>query len=146
MKANGILAKALTSIPADTKIFTHKLADIADRVDALLAQKGWSQKDLAREMGKQESEVSKWLTTPHNLTLKSIAKLEAALGAEIMQVAGSAQAGKQYVYLTVHAQPNMALHQASDSLMTTSLSVKAVEPVLVDQAGSDSDMSEVTAA
>lgn len=146
MKAKGILAKALSEIPADSKIFTNKLADIADRVDALLAQKGWSQKELACAMSKQESEISKWLTTPHNLTLKSIAKLEAALGAEIMQVTGSPDASKQYVYLTVHAQSNEAIHHTTNNVVATSVSLKAVDPILGNQVSTDSDMSEVIAA
>jgi transcriptional regulator with XRE-family HTH domain len=35
------------------------------------------QKDIASNLGKHESEISKWLSGEHNLTLKSIIKLEA---------------------------------------------------------------------
>ncbi|WP_192904104.1 helix-turn-helix transcriptional regulator [Arachidicoccus ginsenosidivorans] len=35
-------------------------------------------------MNKKPSEISKWLNGPHNLTLMTIAKLEAELGAPII--------------------------------------------------------------
>ncbi|MBK8969134.1 MAG: helix-turn-helix transcriptional regulator [Lewinellaceae bacterium] len=44
-------------------------------------------RDLAAALGKSESEVSKWLAGAHNFTLKSIAKLEAVLGEDILVVA-----------------------------------------------------------
>ena len=151
MKTKGILAEALVSIPADTKIFTNKLADIIDRTEALLAEKEWGQKDLAQAMGKQESEVSKWFNTPHNLTLKSIAKLEAALGAEIIRVTGEIRTGKQYVYLKVHAQPNAMMDQSTptgrpDIFAATVVSASATRPMLAHTVVSDLDASQVTAA
>lgn len=72
--------------PADIKIFVRKHSDIAVRVYQLLQEKGWSQKDLANKLDKTQSEISKWLNGEHNFTLKSIAKLEAELGAEIIYV------------------------------------------------------------
>jgi transcriptional regulator with XRE-family HTH domain len=41
---------------------------------------------LAQKLGKTESEVSKWLSGTHNLTLKSIAKIEIALDANLLDV------------------------------------------------------------
>jgi transcriptional regulator with XRE-family HTH domain len=53
---------------------------IAKRVRAIAESKQLTQKELAKRMGKQESEVSKWVSGEHNFTLRSLAKLEAALG------------------------------------------------------------------
>ena len=64
---------------------TESLPALEDLVEKLTA-KGMTQKDLAQAMDKRESEVSRWLAGEHNLTLKSIAKLEAALGMEIITV------------------------------------------------------------
>lgn len=47
---------------------------------------GLSQKQLALKMDKRESEVSKWFSGNHNLTLKSLSKLEAALGEPLLIV------------------------------------------------------------
>ena len=84
----SIISEAIASIPEENTLFITHLGNISDRVEALLYEKGWTQKDLALKMDKRESEISKWLNTPHNLTIKSIAKLEAALGEEIIRVIG----------------------------------------------------------
>lgn len=46
-----------------------------------------SQRDLAEKLEKKESEVSKWLSPGHNFTLKTIARLETALGSPVLNVA-----------------------------------------------------------
>lgn len=61
------------------------------RIRYLLESQQITQKELARRMGKRESEVSKWLSGKHNLTLRSLAKLEAALGADIISVPENAE-------------------------------------------------------
>jgi transcriptional regulator with XRE-family HTH domain len=78
--------ETLEKISPDTKEFIRIYADILERVHYLLESKGYTQKDLAKSLDKNESEVSKWLNGGHNLTLKSIAKLQVALGEEIIQV------------------------------------------------------------
>ncbi len=57
---------------------------ISNYVHMLLEQKGWTQKELAQALGKTEGEISKWLSGMHNLTIKSIAKMSAALGEKII--------------------------------------------------------------
>ncbi len=74
------------TIPEDTDRFVELSMLISDAVAEILDQKGWTQKDLAKAMGKTPAEVSKWLSGTHNLTLKSIAKLETALGEKILNV------------------------------------------------------------
>lgn len=66
------------------RIFVHKNLAISEQVEALRKEKGWTQKELAQKLGKTESEVSRLLSGLHNLTLKSIAKLEAELGSDII--------------------------------------------------------------
>lgn len=86
MSKRGIITQAMADIPDENRQFVKKSLDIQDHVAALLAKKGWSQKDLATRMGKTEAEVSRWLNELHNLTIKSIAKLETALGADIIVI------------------------------------------------------------
>ncbi|GAB4250161.1 MAG: hypothetical protein Kow0027_13440 [Saprospiraceae bacterium] len=83
---NKLLERALAEVPEETKVFVRKYTDIVDRINYLLKEKGINQKQLAQKMGKRESEISKWLKSGQNLTLKSIAKLEVALGEEIIAV------------------------------------------------------------
>ena len=44
------------------------------------------QKDLAKALGKNESEISKWLSGSHNFTLKTIARIEDVLGDKLLEV------------------------------------------------------------
>ncbi|RAJ93253.1 helix-turn-helix protein [Larkinella arboricola] len=72
--------------PAQTRRTVAKMLDVADRIHDILQQKGMSQKDLAVALRKSESEISKWLSGTHNLELKTIIRIEEALGEEILVV------------------------------------------------------------
>lgn len=61
-------------------------ADIIARIDFLLKQKGMTQKDLARKMGRSEAVISRWTSGFPNLTLKSIAEISTALGEPLVRV------------------------------------------------------------
>lgn len=57
---------------------------IANNIYAVLERRGMDQKDLARLMRKNESEISKWLSGTHNFTLGTIASISEALGEDIL--------------------------------------------------------------
>ena len=77
-----ILARA----PDTTKRNVEKNIAIANRIIEILRGQGKTQRDLARAMGKSESEISKWLTGLHNLELRTIYKIEAVLGEDIIEI------------------------------------------------------------
>lgn len=64
--------------------FVSKNLAITEQVYSLLKERGWSQKEFANRLGKHESEVSRWLSGLHNLTLESIVKMEVVLETEII--------------------------------------------------------------
>ncbi|HLW08042.1 MAG TPA: helix-turn-helix transcriptional regulator [Marinilabiliaceae bacterium] len=66
--------------------FIDKNLAITEKVRIAMENKGWKSQDLARAMDKNASELSKWLSGMHNLTLKSIIKMEIALGIDLIQV------------------------------------------------------------
>lgn len=70
---------------ADKKFVDYALA-IAEQVRHYLAHSSdiKSQRELAEKLGKTESEVSRWLSGLHNISLESIAKLSAALGEDVI--------------------------------------------------------------
>lgn len=72
--------------PEETRRFVNKMLDVADRIHAILEQKGMTQKDLAVALHKSESEISKWVSGSHNLELKTIIRIEEALGEDILTV------------------------------------------------------------
>lgn len=86
LKAEAIpeFDESLASISEESKIFVDKSLEIADFIFWVMDSKGLKQKDLAEKMGKTEAEVSKLLAGMHNYTLRSIAKIEAALGTTII--------------------------------------------------------------
>lgn len=70
--------------PEEVRIFVRQYTDIVIRINQILLAKGYTQKDLAERMKKKPSEINKWLKGNHNLTLKTLAKLEAELGEPII--------------------------------------------------------------
>ena len=81
--------KILSETPEEVIIFVRQYTDIVLRIHELMQLKGFTQKDLADKMNKKPSEINKWLNGNHNLTLKTIAKLEAELGGSIIYAASS---------------------------------------------------------
>ena len=87
MIQNKLFHDSLAAIPDEQKAEFELSFGIAERMDAILKEKNISQRELARRLGKRESEVSRWLTGRHNFTTSTIAKIETALGSTLVQIA-----------------------------------------------------------
>lgn len=87
MKNNTVYDRIRARIKPETQRYVRLNMAIAMRVADILQKNGWTQKDLAKKMGKSESEISKWLSGSHNLTLRSISKMETVLGVDVLAVA-----------------------------------------------------------
>lgn len=85
MFTNTKLNRFFEDISPEEKAFTKLYYDFVIRVYDLMDQRGWSQKDLAEALGKSPSEVNKWIKGGHNLTFKTIAKLEVAFGEALFE-------------------------------------------------------------
>jgi transcriptional regulator with XRE-family HTH domain len=83
MKSN-VTKRIQNETPDEVRIFVRQYTDIVLRINQILKAKGYTQKELAEKMNKKPSEINKWLKGSHNLTLKTIAKLEAELGEPII--------------------------------------------------------------
>jgi transcriptional regulator with XRE-family HTH domain len=81
-----LFEKVLRSVPAETRSFLDKSTDVSDHVHEILEQKGISQREFAKMLGKGESEISKWLSGSHNLTIKSIERMEAVLNEKLLVI------------------------------------------------------------
>lgn len=79
-----IFENILGSLSNDVRRYIELSDDIAEHIHYVLEERGMSQKDLAEVLGKKESEISKWLSGKHNFTLKSISKIESALGIDLL--------------------------------------------------------------
>ncbi len=87
MKTNKIMDEIRSTISPEVKMQMEMSVAIANRIYEILEAKGMSQKDLAHRLGKTETEVSRWLSGMHNLTLATICKISSALGEDVVKVA-----------------------------------------------------------
>jgi transcriptional regulator with XRE-family HTH domain len=87
MKTNRIMDDIRSTISPEMKLQMELSVAIANHIYDILEEKGMSQKDFARLMGKTETEVSRWLSGTHNLTMATICKISAALNADVVKVA-----------------------------------------------------------
>lgn len=81
-----VAQRIMDTTPEEVKIYSRLCADIAVRVHDLLKERSISQKDLAGNLDKQPSEISRWLSGDHNFTLRSLARIQAELGEPIINV------------------------------------------------------------
>jgi transcriptional regulator with XRE-family HTH domain len=79
-----IAKKIQAETPEELRIFVRWYTDIVIKVNQIMKARGYTQKDLAARMNKKPSEINKWLKGNHNLTLKTLARLEAELGEPII--------------------------------------------------------------
>lgn len=89
MKTNKLMDEIRETITPEIKKQMELSVSIANRIYEILEEKGLSQKDFARMMGKTETEVSRWLSGTHNMTVSTIAKISTALGEDIIAPAHS---------------------------------------------------------
>ena len=87
MKTNKIMDDIRSNISPEMKMQMELSVAIANRIYNILESKGMAQKEFASLMGKTETEVSRWLSGTHNLTLATISKISVALGEEVIRVA-----------------------------------------------------------
>jgi transcriptional regulator with XRE-family HTH domain len=81
--ASKFFHEALAKGKPENKQFVNKNLDIVEQIVAILNERNMSQRDLAQRLGKSEAEVSRMLSGLHNLTLKTLTRLEVALGEDI---------------------------------------------------------------
>ena len=92
-RTNYIMDEIRQTISPDMKIRMELSVAIANRIYSILEQRGLSQKDFAQLMGKTETEVSRWLSGTHNLTISTISKITSVLGEDIIIPASSSVSG-----------------------------------------------------
>lgn len=108
--------RIMQRIPEETKIFVRWYGDLIVRINEILDEKGWTQKELSERLDKKPSEISKWLNGEHNFTLKSLAKLQAELGEEILEVPHDNKV-VDYVDGFTITQRKLTVHKKSKSVM-----------------------------
>lgn len=81
-----IFADAVEQIPHDIKKRVDWSMEVSDRLAAILAERGMTQRQFARMLGRSEAEVSRWLGGTHNFTFSTLAKISAAIGTDLISI------------------------------------------------------------
>lgn len=89
MKRSRIIEARREKVSSEVRRRINLSFLIVDRIHNILEAKGLKQKDLANMLGKNESEISKWMRGTHNFTIDTISSIEEALGMPILQVEGA---------------------------------------------------------
>ncbi len=84
MRTNKMIDEVRRNITPEMKLQMEMSVAVANRIYDILEAKGMTQKELALKLGKTETEVSRWLSGTHNLTLSTISKVSVALGEDIV--------------------------------------------------------------
>ena len=71
------------SCSEESKVLIKNNLKIVYQILSILKEKGWSRKDLAYKLGKNESEISKCLSGMPRLSQSSITKIQVVLGWEV---------------------------------------------------------------
>ena len=82
-KVLGALLKTIS--PQEQARTEHRML-LAAKIDEGRKAKGWNQNEFAEKMGKQPSEISKWLSGTHNFTADTLWDIEEQLGIELISI------------------------------------------------------------
>ena len=88
MKHNDQFHKQLEKVSPSVRQEMDWSFAIVDKIDALLKEKGLTQRELAKKIGCNETQITRWTKGFPNYTLSSLAKLSEALGEPLISVHG----------------------------------------------------------
>ena len=86
MKRSSIIEERRKKVNPEAERMVDFSFQIVDRIHEILDSKGLKQRDLAARLGKNESEISKWMRGTHNFTIDTLISIEDALGEPIISV------------------------------------------------------------
>ena len=86
MKQNELLHAQLVEVSPAVKREMDWSCAIIDKIDAILKRDGISQRELAKRIGCNETQITRWTRGLPNFTLSSLAKLSEALGEPLIKV------------------------------------------------------------
>ena len=89
MKRSSIIDDRRQKVNPEVRQMVNLSFKIVDRIHTILENKGLKQKDLALRLGKNESEISRWMRGTHNFTIDTLISIEDALGEPIISVCNS---------------------------------------------------------
>ena len=86
MKQNKLLQSQLDKVSPAVKREIDWSCAIIDKIDDILKRDGISQRELAKRIGCNETQITRWTRGFPNFTLSSLAKLSEALGEPLIDI------------------------------------------------------------
>jgi len=86
MKRNVLFRNQLEKVSPAIKREMDWSCAIIDKIDMILKRDGISQRELARRIGCNETQITRWTKGFPNFTLSSLAKLSEALGESLINI------------------------------------------------------------
>ena len=86
LEGQRLFRQIVDETPAELKTQLRFSDSIAEKIDRILKERGMSQRELAKNTGKTEAEVSRWLGGTHSFTLRTLAKISLVLGEDLIRV------------------------------------------------------------
>lgn len=86
MKAQKFFVDAVNRIPDNINRQVCLSMSVSDKIADILKERGMTQKEFAKGIGRSEAEVSRWISGTHNFTLSTIAKISSYLKEDIIQI------------------------------------------------------------
>lgn len=80
------LQELMGVIPLEVQLRTKLSVAIANRIESLMREAGYSKKQFAEKLGRRPSEVTKWLSGEHNFTIATLARIGAFFGTQIISI------------------------------------------------------------
>lgn len=104
--SSDILDELLSEITPEEQRRTDKRMLLAARIDDAMKAKGWKKGDLAREMDKQPSIITRWLSGTNNFESDTIFELEDKLGIKLINVEEKQRAQVLHFHLNLTQKVN----------------------------------------
>jgi transcriptional regulator with XRE-family HTH domain len=107
--SSAVLATLLENITPIEQAKVEQKMTLAARIGDLLGEKGWSKKAFAEKLGKNPSEITKWLSGTHNFTLDTLTEISFVLGVTVPELYAPKQVQVVHVMhaqVTQRAEPN----------------------------------------
>ena len=98
---SDILDSLLSEITPEEQRKTDKQMLLALKIEKAMKAKNWKKGDLAHEMNKQPSVITKWLSGTHNFESNTLFELEDKLGITLIALEEKKQVSPIYYQVTV---------------------------------------------
>jgi transcriptional regulator with XRE-family HTH domain len=92
------MEKLRAKISPEDKILMEESYALADRIYFLLEKHKISQRELAKKLSKNESEISKWLSGTHNFTFETLTKIGIAIGERVFTIPKKSEVDIQQIH------------------------------------------------